>query len=121
MPRKIKEDIVSEQPEDDSPIMHKRTRYGRAVKKPVKYEPQEKVEDDYCDSEYNSDSDIGSDIESESICSDDDNDEGEYDSESDADDNGNLKDFVVYSDDEEELIEDDGDEEEEPESSDEDE
>jgi hypothetical protein len=114
MPRKIKE-VVELKPSEESetaPVIQKRTRYGRAVKKPVKYEPLEKVEDDYCKDEYNSSSDDESDIESESICSDDDVDESEYDNESDADDNGNLKDFVVYNEEEEEEEEELSDEDE---------
>lgn len=41
-----------------------RTRYGRVVKKPERYEPQEVVEDDFSDSELESDweEDISSEV-----------------------------------------------------------
>jgi len=65
-----------------------RTRYGRVSKPPVKYEPVERVEDDYATDDYDSDeSEIVSNFE-------DDNDE-EEDDEEDADDDGNLDGFVV--------------------------
>ena len=65
-----------------------RTRYGRVSKPPVKYEPIEKVEDDYATDDYDSDeSEIASNFE-------DDEDE-EEDDEDDADDDGNLDGFVV--------------------------
>ena len=65
-----------------------RTRYGRVSKPPVKYEPVEKVEDDYATDDYDSDeSEIESNFE-------DDEDE-EEDDEDDADDDGNLDGFVV--------------------------
>ena len=66
-----------------------RTRYGRVSKPPVKYEPVERVEDDYATDDYDSDeSEIASNFE-------DDNDEEEEDDEEDADDDGNLDGFVV--------------------------
>jgi len=64
------------------------TRYGRVVKKPVTYEP-EQVEFDDDDSGSDVSSDVSSEISYESE---------ELTSESDADDTGNLKDFVVESD-----------------------
>ena len=73
------------------------TRSGRVVKKPVIFIPTETVlDDDYCTDDYNTD--IGSDIESDEECLSDES-ESEYDDD-DADENGNLQDFVV--DDEEE-------------------
>ena len=85
----------------------KRTRYGRSVKKPVRYEPDEKVEDDFPESDYDDDVDLNDTlIESGSESESDDDD-------SDADENGNLKDFVTYSDseDEDESVEKDEEEE----------
>ena len=67
-----------------------RTRYGRVSKPPVKYEPIEKVEDDYDADDYDSnESDIDSNFE------DDDDEEDEEDEEDDADEDGNLDGFVV--------------------------
>ena len=60
------------------------TRRGRASKPPVRYEPEEICEDDFNNSDYESD---GSDIESIVSTSDEDTD--------DEDVNGNLKGFVV--------------------------
>ena len=73
------------------------TRSGRVVKKPERYEPVEIPEDD-----YNDDGDI-SECESEEE-SEDEGDECLSDEESesddeDADENGNLKGFVVSDDD----------------------
>lgn len=62
------------------------TRSGRTVKKPDLYEPEEICEDDYSDSEGEGEEDIFADEESES-------------DEEDADENGNLKGFVVSDDD----------------------
>jgi hypothetical protein len=67
------------------------TRSGRTIKKPVFYEPEEVVEDDFSDSEYDSDDTGGSDCES--IRTDED---GEEDNGSD------LEDFIVG--DEEECV-----------------
>ena len=64
------------------------TRSGRQIKKPDRYEPKEICEDDYQGEEE--DEDIFSSDESES----------ESDEE-DADENGNLKGFVVSDSDEE--------------------
>ena len=117
MPRKSKkvteeEEIHQENEDVEVVILQKRTRYGRKVKKPVRYEPVEKVEDDYSDSE------ISENDESESICSETGSGSEYEDSidgdDSDADEHGNLKDFVTYSEDEseeeEELLEDSEDE-----------
>ena len=65
------------------------TRYGRQVKKPVRYEPVEVCTDDYTDE---SDTE---EIESET-------DEEESDTDSDADEHGNLSNFVTYDDEEDE-------------------
>ncbi len=67
----------------------KTTRSGRIVKKPERYEPNEKVEDDYKSDEYDSE--------------DDDSDFSGDESESDDDDSeGSLKDFIVEDDSEDE-------------------
>jgi hypothetical protein len=64
------------------------TRSGRVSKPPVRYEPQEQVEDDYADDDYDTqESDIHSD--------DDDDEEDDDDDEEDADEDGNLDGFVV--------------------------
>jgi hypothetical protein len=64
-----------------------RTRSGRVSRPPERYEPQEQVEDDYSDGEYDTDeSEILSNIEE---------DDEEEDDEEDADDDGNLDGFVV--------------------------
>ena len=48
----------------DTPVPEVRTRYGRSVRAPVRYEPIEKVEDDYGSDDYDEDeSEIGSGIE----------------------------------------------------------
>jgi hypothetical protein len=65
-----------------------RTRSGRIVKKPERYEPVEQVEDDYAPEDYDSAESSVSSVMS-------DNDSDEYDDESDADDDGNLDGFVV--------------------------
>ena len=57
------------------------TRYGRTVKQPIRYEPQEVCTDDYSDDEYDDESESDSEEESDS------------DSESDADEHGNLRNF----------------------------
>jgi hypothetical protein len=72
--------------------MSTRTRSGRLVKKPERYEPCERVEDDFSDDESGDDDDL-SDYEEDSSTDNDD--------ESDADENGNLKDFIVPDSDEE--------------------
>ena len=72
-----------------------KTRSGRAVKKPERYEPVEIPEDDYNDdddiSEYESEEESEGDE-----CLSDDESESE---EEDADENGNLKGFIVSDDD----------------------
>ena len=97
------------------------SRYGRTIKKPDRYEPQEICEDDY-DSEDMSDSDteitikkpiskkkkpldkrtINLDEESDGETLGSESDSESVDSDSDADDEGNLKGFVCYSEEEEE-------------------
>jgi hypothetical protein len=67
------------------------TRSGRISKAPERYEPKEQVIDDFSDDE--------SDIDESDI----DESESDTESESDADEQGNLKDFVTYDDDEEEA------------------
>ena len=74
------------------------TRSGRVVKKPIRYEPQEEVCDDY-DDESCSDSDSDSDDESLQSGTD-----SETETDTDNDDAGSLVDFV---DDEEEEDEED--------------
>jgi hypothetical protein len=74
------------------------SRSGRVIKKPEIYTPDEKVEDDYGDHEYDTE-DEGSDIETDDEY--DSDEESEYDGDEDADENGNLKDFVVDDDEEE--------------------
>ena len=69
------------------------TRYGRVIKKPVLYEPEEICEDDYSDEEDEDEIDEDEDIEEE-------DEEDEEEDEEDADENGNLKDFVVEDEDE---------------------
>ena len=66
------------------------TRYGRQVKKPVRYEPVEVCTDDYTDDDYTSDEEIESETDEES------------DTDSDADEHGNLSNFVTYDDEEDE-------------------
>ncbi len=67
------------------------TRSGRQIKKPECYEPKEICEDDYEDEDE-------SDEEGEDIFSSDEESESD---EKDADENGNLKGFVVSDSDEE--------------------
>jgi len=66
-----------------APIAETRTRYGRSVRAPVRYEPIEKVEDDYATDDYDEEeSAIGSGIEYS-------------DSELEDDDDSDLDGFVV--------------------------
>lgn len=81
------------------PMPVTRSRSGRTLKAPERYEPKEEIIDDYTDDE--SDVDDDEDIEDEDEYHSDDDDE-EDDDDEDADEHGNLKDFVVYSDEEEE-------------------
>lgn len=68
------------------------TRSGRLVKKPERYEPIEKVEDDFSSDEYNTeDDDNASDVPSEYT----EEDEG-------SDSEGSLVDFIDDDEDEEE-------------------
>ena len=88
----------------------KRTRSGRTVKEPKRYEPVEKVTDDYAEDEYDSNVDLDAsddELDEQLIGSDDDESEEEDDDEEDADARGNLKDFVAYSDEEDSDYEDD--------------
>jgi len=64
------------------------TRFGRVSKPPIRYEPIEKVEDDYDPDDYDTDEadDVSEGVESDS---EDDSDE------SDADENGDLDGFIV--------------------------
>lgn len=66
-----------------------KTRSGRLSKRPIRYEPIEKVEDDYSD-----DDDFCSDDDDIDLMETDDESDDESDDE-DADENGNLKGFVV--------------------------
>ena len=75
----------------------KRTRYGRSVKKPVRYEPDEKVEDDFSECEYDNDVDLD-DCEESIMLEESDDESASEEDDSDADENGNLKEFVAYSD-----------------------
>ena len=86
-----------------------KTRSGRVSKVPQRLELFEEVEDDYKEDEYDSDYDVLQ-SDDEDFCSDDDED---IEDDEDADDNGNLKGFVVddtdgdedYSEEEEEYSE----------------
>lgn len=65
------------------------TRFGRTVKKPERYTPEEEnLVDDFKDSDYDEgdQSDVSTEISFESE---------ELSEESDVDENGNLNDFVV--------------------------
>ena len=73
-----------------------KTRSGRVIKKPERYTPQEVCEDDYASDEYDS-------HESGSVSSEVSYDSEDISSESDADEEGNLKDFVVNSDNESDV------------------
>jgi hypothetical protein len=98
-----------------------RTRSGRTVKEPVRYEPVEKVVDDFAEDEYDSDVDLDASDDEASLVGEDSDEEESEDDEEDADENGNLKDFVAYSEDEEEDSDyEEGDSEEELEDSEED-
>lgn len=75
-----------------------KTRSGRVSKVPQRLELFEEVEDDYKEDEYDSDYDVLQ-SDDEDFCSDDDED---VEDDEDADDNGNLKGFVVDDTDEDE-------------------
>jgi len=80
------------------------TRYGRVSKPPERYEPQEQVEDDYAEDDY--------DTEESEILSgdedDEDDDDSDLDSEDDADEDGNLDGFVVPDKSESDVSDSDG-------------
>ena len=67
---------------------NRRSRYGRVIKPPVRYTPVETCIDDYAAEDYDSD-------ESNTVSSIEYYESDDFSSESDADENGNLKDFVV--------------------------
>lgn len=106
---------------EEQPSNVRTTRSGRKIKKPVLYEPVEKVTDDFsdCDSDiFSSEDGYESPAEEvirkpkprEDSVSDgetlgSDSSDSSDDSASDADEQGNLKDFVVYSDSDDENIE----------------
>lgn len=71
-------------PTSVSPVT--KTRFGRISKPPTRYEPIEKVEDDYSEEDYDTEDpeDVSEEIQTDSD-----------DDESDADENGNLDGFVV--------------------------
>ena len=75
------------------------TRSGRVSKPPERYEPVEEVTDDYDEGEYDGDE---SDSEEEDYSEDESEDESLEDEDSDADEHGNLKDFIDYEDSDEE-------------------
>ena len=82
-----------------------RTRYGRAVRAPVRYEPVEQVEDDYASDDYDeAESDVSSVIEYSESELEDEEDDSELDefivadkSENDEDDNGSGADSDASS------------------------
>jgi len=80
-----------------APANAPRTRYGRNVKAPARFEPEEEIIDDYTDTECEDDDEEFSDDDDEYS---DDDDEEDDDDDEDMDEHGNLKDFVVYSDEE---------------------
>lgn len=77
-------DILAEVATSVSPEI--KTRFGRVSKPPTRYEPVEKVEDDYSEADYDTEDpeDVSEEIETDSD-----------DDESDADENGNLDGFIV--------------------------
>jgi len=78
-----------------------RTRSGRVTKPPERYEPVEKVEDDYDADDYDTEDpdDVSEDIET---------DTEEEEDESDADEDGNLEGFVVADKSESDVSDSDG-------------
>jgi len=88
-----------------APVPETRTRYGRAVRAPVRYEPIEKVEDDYGSDDYDEEeSDVASGVEysdSELEAEDDDSDLDGFvvpdRDDSDEDDNGSGSDSDASS------------------------
>lgn len=83
-----KMDTSSPVPSGSTDSEYPRTRRGRVSKPPIRYEPVEKVEDDYASEDYDS-------HEPSDVCSCIETDSDEDDDESDADENGNLDGFVV--------------------------
>lgn len=82
-------------PTPDPTVSESRTRSGRVTKPPVRYEPVERVEDDYASDEYDDEeSDVGSGVEYSESELDEDGDSEMDDfivedkSESEEDDNG---------------------------------
>ncbi len=76
----------------------KKTRSGRVIKQPVRYEPVEKVEDDFSDSEIEShwDSDISSEVsyDPEDVADEESSDDDSFivpDSESESEENDEIK------------------------------
>ena len=76
-----------------------KTRSGRIVKKPDRYEPDEIPEDDFDDS----DDEVEEEDESESDEEELESDEESESDEEDADENGNLKGFVVSDEEDDEC------------------
>ena len=68
------------------PAQTTKTRSGRLVKPPIRYEPTEQVEDDYSSDDYDSDGDEDDDVPS--LYSSEEDESGD-------DSEGSLKDFVV--------------------------
>lgn len=94
-PQSVKDSPTPDLTVSEAPTQ--RTRSGRVSKPPVRYEPVERVEDDYASDEYDEDeSEVGSEIEySESELEDEEEVDSEMDdfivedkSESDDEDNG---------------------------------
>lgn len=83
------------------------SRSGRIIKKPERYEPNEKVEDDFSESDYDTEDDNGSDCSSivTSECEDDDGED--------------LEGFIVPDDVEDEEYDENDDEEEDDDEEDE--
>ena len=80
-------------------IVSTRTRSGRVSKVPERLDPLEDLpEDDFSDDDYETESEIESDID---LLQTDDEDDFEED-DSDMDENGNLKGFIVDEEEEEE-------------------
>ena len=67
-----------------------KTRSGRLSKKPISYEPKEIPEDDFSEDEYD-----GSYVASDTDMSESEEEDFSDDDDEEADENGNLKDFVV--------------------------
>ena len=74
-------------------VVSTRSRFGRVIKKPVLYIPVETVLDDDYATDDHDDFEDGSVIDTEDEYNSEEGSDDDYDE--DADDNGNLKDFVV--------------------------